>query len=270
VRDSNYSTAPEQEFARRCLDADTCHAALLKSLRSALRKNHGERGFDVRDHAANLYLCFRLLLEQVAKENPGAPPQPTTEEWASYLEQTLASRPFAELGEIAKELPFSAQSQEYTAKLLWIWQHGPDQWRQLFDAFLDPCNRAQFDRLAEIVPRDEIDAWDVFGGQSYSRGEFEAFCRWLPAQYAEVLTTHFQHPDADWRACAYQNYLTKAPEPILRHRWRHADELPAWQSALLDRRLFAPEAIRPAAVVYDTQEVEADLRLQDPFNHRSF
>ena len=37
------------------------------------------------------------------------------------------------------------------------------------------------------------------------------------------------HPDRDWAACAYQNYLAKAPEPILQHWFRLFDDLPLWQ-----------------------------------------
>lgn len=88
--------------------------------------------------------------------------------------------------------------------------------------------------------------------------------------YVEALRAHFDHSDRDWGACAYQNQLAKAQEPILRHLWRRASDSFAWQAELLDRRLFAPERVRPAAIVEDIQTVEGDLRLQEPFNHRSF
>ena len=98
----------------------------------------------------------------------------------------------------------------------------------------------------------------------------QAFCRWIPAHFSEVLRDHFNHPDRDWGACAYQNYLAKTPEPILQHWFKLVDEVPGWQAKLLDRRLFAPEGVRPAAIVEDIQSVEGDLRLQDPFNHRRY
>jgi len=97
-----------------------------------------------------------------------------------------------------------------------------------------------------------------------------AFCRWLPPRYAEVLRDHFNHPEPDWANCAYQNYLAKAQEPVLRLRWNQVRDLSAGQAELLDRRLFAPERVRPAAVIEDIQTVEGDLRLRDPFNHRAF
>ena len=74
----------------------------------------------------------------------------------------------------------------------------------------------------------------------------QAFCRWIPAHFSEVLRDHFNHPDRDWGACAYQNYLAKTPELILQHWFKLVDEVPGWQAKLLDRRLFAPEGVRPA------------------------
>jgi hypothetical protein len=97
-----------------------------------------------------------------------------------------------------------------------------------------------------------------------------AFCQWLPAQYSEVLRDHFNHPDRDWAAYAYQNYLAKTPEPILQHYFKLFDDLPGWQLELLDRRLYALEPVRPAALLDDMQTVEGDVRLQDPFNHRGY
>src|SRR5437899_6619788 len=105
---------------------------------------------------------------------------------------------------------------------------------------------------------------------SVTHGEMRAYCRWLAPKYAEALRSHSDHSDRDWGAYAYQNYLTKAQESILQHWCRQGSSLPAWQAELLDRRLFAPKPAPPAAIVEDTQTVKVDLRLEDPFNHRSY
>lgn len=263
---------PEVEFYRRCPDADAGRDGLLKSLRCAITvlKDPCESRRDMARYSASV--SFRLLLERAARENPGASPQTErTEDWVGDIERTLLSRPFAELAELRRDMTLPALSSEYLAKSFWIWRHGAEQWKQLHRYALGAQEGRVFDRLSEIVPPGELDAWDdLVLDQPVDHGEMRAYCRWLAPQYGEALRTHFHHTDRDWRACAYQNYLAKAPEPILAHRWRRSEDLPPWPSELLDRRLFAPESIRPSAIVYDTQRVESDLRLEDPFNHRAF
>jgi len=211
------------------------------------------------------------LLRDVAIENPGAEGQPTTtDEWIVWLYHTLSLPAFAQLSEVGQQL-LKGGGTEYCAQSLWIWRHGKEQWKQLHSYSLFAQEERVFDRLAEIMPVDGLDAWDdIVLNQPTNHGEVRAFCRWLSSKYVGALGTHFDHSDGDWGACAYQNYLAKSPEPILRHLWRRAGNLPGWQAELLDRRLFAPESVRPAAIVEDIQTAEGDLRLQDPFNHRSF
>ncbi|HET8827359.1 MAG TPA: hypothetical protein VFM77_19615 [Terriglobales bacterium] len=163
---------------------------------------------------------------------------------------------------------------EFLARSLWIWRHGEHDWQQLYfnsGMFRDDWISGEvLKRLAEIVPEDELETWGTLVSWDSDEARIRAFCRWLPAKYAEVLREHFNHPERDWGACAYQNYLSKAPEPMLRLSWARMEDLPGWQAALLDRRLFAPPAVRPAALIEDIQSVEGDLRLQDPFNHRAY
>jgi hypothetical protein len=212
------------------------------------------------------------LLRDAAIDNPSSEPQPTTtDEWIVWLYRTLSLPAFNAPAELGRGLLEGSNRSEYFAQSLWIWLHGKEHWEQLYSYALGNQEARVFDRLAEIVPPDRLDAWDgLVLNQPTDHGEIRAFCRWLAPTYVEALRTHFDHSDRDWRACAYQNYLAKAPETILRHLWRQADEIPAWQSRLLDRRLFAPERLRPAAIVEDIQTMEGDLRLRDPFNHRSF
>jgi hypothetical protein len=119
------------------------------------------------------------------------------------------------------------------------------------------------------MPSDRLEEWDqLFLCQYEDHGQMRAFCQWLPPEYADVLRSHFDHSDQDWRTCAYHGYLAKAPEAVLQHHWRRRDDLPAWQVRLLDRRLFAPSAVRPGPVVEDIQDAEMDCRLEDPFSRR--
>jgi hypothetical protein len=210
------------------------------------------------------------LLREAAIRNPSKEQlTPYPEEWHSWLFLTFSETPFKELAETGKQL--HRIPNEYLVQSLWIWRHGAKQWKNLHSyAF---CNQEWrvFDRLAEIIPSDDLEAWDdLVLWHPTDHGEIRAFCRWVPPKHVEALRAHFNHSDRDWRACAYQNYLSKAPEAILGHLWRQSEDLPGWQAKLLDRRLFAPEGARPAAVIEDIQKVEGDLRLQDPFNHRCF
>jgi hypothetical protein len=257
--------SPEVEFYRRCIDREVLVAGLMGTLAAGaafagdsdpIRHELGrEIGF----------AALRLRLEDAASQDPCGEEGPfdTAEEWGSWFQATLARPAFAHLEEFRRDM-FLAQS-------LWIWRHGESNWRRLLDYALMTQDCRVFERLAKIVPPDELEAWDdVVLNQATDHGEMRAYCRWLAPQYAELLRTHFDHPDRDWGACAYQNYLWKTPEPILQHAFRRSQYLPGWQVELLDRRLYAPEAVRPAAIVEDTQTVEGDLRLEDPFNHRSF
>jgi hypothetical protein len=264
--------SPEKEFYRRCAHIDTRREQMLASLHRKVTLLHDPNGAKrelARGIAWGLWL---QLLRGVAIENPGAEAQPTaTEEWIVWFYRTLSLPAFAQLSDLGHELLKGSGRSEYFAQSLWIWLHGKEQWRQLHSYAL--CNQEArvFDRLAEIVPCDELDAWDdLVLNQPVNHGEIRAFCRWLSPAYVEALRAHFDHSDRDWGACAYQNYLAKAQEPILRHLWRRASDSLTWQAELLDRRLFAPERVRPAAIVEDIRTVEGDLRLQDPLNHRSF
>jgi hypothetical protein len=152
-------------------------------------------------------------------------------------------------------------------KEVMVWQHGESHWKDLHSYCLRDQEGIAFDHLAEIVPESEVDAWDdLVLNQPMDNGEMRAFCRWLPTLHAEALRMHFHYSDRDWRECAYHNYLAKSPEAILRHHWRRFEDLPIWQARLLDRRLFAPEAVRPAPLVEDRQRMISDMRMKDPFD----
>ena len=261
--------SPEREFSRRCKDRALRRSALLESLNLgvSLSREAGVRG-ELGKRVA--WTAFPLLLQDAAADTPGIEqPCPSEDEWINWFKNVLTQPAFAHLAEFGRAVLARSAS---LAEALWIWHHGPNEWRQLYE-YACGCNpdRRVFTQLSLIVPKDELDSWDHFVlDQPQDRGEMRAYCRWIDAEYVEVLRTHFDHPYSDWRACAYQNYLAKAREPILNHHWGRSERLERWQFELLDRRLFAPAPLRPAAIVEDVQQVEADLRLRDPFNHRAF
>jgi len=268
----------EEEFYRRSTDIHQRYQPMLASLRKnmALVNDPDETMREIALGCA--FSLLMHLLRDVALQNPAAVPFHTTaEQYRAWMDETLSSAPFREIAEAGQQLlKFRRErnSDEYVARSLWIWLHGRSDWEQLYSVsgmFRDDWIAGRvLDRLAEIAPEDALETWGTLVTWDTDEARIRAFCRWLPAKYAEVLREHFNHPERDWGACAYQNYLSKAEERILRLLWRHVSDLPQWQAELLDRRLFAPEGARPAAIVEDIQEVEGDLRLQDPFNHRSY
>lgn len=263
---------PEEEFYRRCASIKERRAQLVLSLQQNLPSLDGPDQL-TRELAGYSARCtFRLLLREIAIQNPHAEPLPLSDEaWDVWFKQKLESPAFNELAGLGRDLLKAQPYLRYLARSLWLWLHGDDDWEPLYrSSGLSFEDSRYFERLAEIVPPEKLEIWD---GLVMSDSRFErihAFCRWLPAKYAEVLQDQFNHPDRDWAACAYQNYLAKTPEPILQHWFKLFDDLPGWQLELLDRRLFAPEPVRPAPLLEDIQTVEGDLRLEDPFNHRGY
>jgi hypothetical protein len=267
-----YLPPPEKEFYRRCPNIEHRRKPMLASLRRNIPLlNSSERlTSEMARHA--VASTWKFLLKDIATQNPCAEGRPLTDDaWDAWLSEKLSSLPFAELTELGRDLLKTGSSWRYYAQSVWIWLHGSGDWDLLYRTINYLAdNYCYFERLAEIVPPGRLDIWD---GLVMSDSRFErihAFCQWLPAQYSEVLRDHFNHPDRDWAAYAYQNYLAKTPEPILQHYFKLFDDLPGWQLELLDRRLYALEPVRPAALLDDMQTVEGDVRLQDPFNHRGY
>jgi hypothetical protein len=141
------------------------------------------------------FSALTRLLRDTAILNPGAEEQPTTsEEWMAWFDRTLPSPPFAQLAEAGRDFLKAPRRNEYLAHSLWIWRHGEDQWRQLHSYASGTQERRVFDRLAEIVPADELDIWDdLILDQPINHGEIRAYCKWLSPKYADALRTHFDH-----------------------------------------------------------------------------
>jgi hypothetical protein len=263
-----------EEFYRRCADARVRGEELRSFLQRLLRSQKTGTPYDYADQLA--WRCWIRLLQDAAQANRGDDPLPQSEEeWNKYFDRTMSLPPFSPVAELGHELIATGANLKSNAKSLWIWRHGKDEWEKLYfqsGIFVsDFYNSASIlNRLAEIVPAERLDIWDGFVMNDSGFERIHAFCRWLPAKYAEVLRDQFNNPDRDWAACAYQNYLAKTYEPILHHYFKLFDDLPGWQLKLLDRRLYAPELVRPSPLLEDMQTVEGDLRLQDPFNHRGY
>ena len=263
---------PEEEFYRRCESIEERRAAMIASLQRNLPLLESPNQLTKELAGYSARPTFRLLLRDIAIQSPCAEPQPLTDEaWDVWFKAKLESPAVREHADLGHNLLKAQPYLRYLAQSFWIWLHGKDDWESLYSGIgFSFAGDTYFEQLGGVVPPEKLDIWD---GLVMNESRFErihAFCQWLPPKYAEVLRDHFNHPDRDWAACAYQNYLAKTPEPILQHWFKLFDDLPGWQLALLDRRLFAPEAIRPASLLEDIQTVEGDLRLEDPFNHRGY
>jgi hypothetical protein len=265
-----YLSSPIDEFHRRCNSAANGSEQMVAALRRNLELLN-DSDLVTKELARKVSVeLWMNLLKDAATENPASEDLPRRpENSTAWFYQELSTHPFSHLSGFARQLSLRRLQEEHIMKHFWIWRHGRDNWKNLLN-YTSYCDEPKvFDRLAEIVPPDELAAWDgILGYRAENHGEITAFCKWISPQHVEALRLHFQHNDSDWRTCAFQNYLTKAPEIILKHLWDHAYNLPFWQAKLLDRRLFAPTSLRSPATVADIQAVEGDLRLRDPFNHR--
>jgi len=262
---------PEREFFRRCKDHSLRRLLMCAQLAAAARRFREGEDFDRTVVRGSIHSLLALLLEGSDAPCPTGPIPDSAENWNVWLNQILTTAAFTDVAAAAGEFLswYGRLDMGRAARRLWVSCHGPNDWRTLHQLALQHDDSFVYDRLAEIMPSDRLEEWDwLVLNESNDKGQMRAFCRWLPSEYADVLRTHFNHSDADWGACAYQAFLAKAPEAVLHHHWRRRDDLPSWQVRLLDRRLFAPPAIRPGPVVEDIQEAEWDFRLVDPFSRR--
>jgi hypothetical protein len=269
--ESWYLGDPVDEFYSRCTDESVRQQRLAASLQKhlPLLKDQDETARKFADEVA--LRTWLKLVQSTALLNPAADDVPHREGWDAYFDKVLSQASFSLVAELGRDLIQTHPHLRRMGRSIWIWRHGTNAWEQLYSAVGHfSQNSSYYDRLAEVIPGDRLDIWGGFVTSDFNDDGIRAFCRWLPSKFAEVLRDQFAHPDRDWAACAYQNYLAKTPEPILHHWFRLFDDLPRWQLELLDRRLFAPESVRPSAILEDMQSVEGDLRLQDPFNHRHY
>jgi hypothetical protein len=266
--DHGWLPSPTLEFYRRCNDDPGARRARIYSAIDKYLKLLSHSDDATRDHARRFVLdAWLILLRDVATKNASSELGPyAPDDLAAWFKSTLTETPFTRLAEIDRCLPPSPNRNQYWAKWVWVWRHSGANWKNLHAYALGNPEERAFDRLAEIIPQDDLEAWDdLLIGQIVDTGQMRAFCRWVSPRYVEALREHFHHSDRDWGTCAFLNYLAKAPGPIVRHQMRGADDMPVWQTKLLDRRLFAPEFVRPAANLEDRQTIIADPRLEDPF-----
>ncbi|MCU1233136.1 MAG: hypothetical protein JWP63_1103 [Candidatus Solibacter sp.] len=217
---------------------------------------------------ASIHRLLHWALKNAATASTGLAESMPDEEWNRWLAETIASPAFAEVSQAAGEF-LGWYNGDYQARWVWVHCQDSDNWERVHQLACEYSEFFIFDRMAEITPSDRLEEWDRHVlHETENHGQIAAFCRWLPVELAGVLRIHFDHSDEEWGACAYQGYLAKSPEPVLRHDWRCRETLPNWQVKLLDRRLFAPEAIRPAPEVVDIQTAEWDFRQVEPFSRR--
>jgi hypothetical protein len=261
---------PEEEFYRRCGDRTVRLREMCAHLEAAASCFRQGGEVETSLARASIHCLLHLTVrEAAATASCLAESIPDcTEEWSRWLSGTLAAPAFADISRAAGEF-LSWLTGEYDARWVWVYCHGPNDWQKLHELALQCGDWFVYDHLADIMPPDRLEEWDsLVLWQSEDHGQMRAFCRWLRPEYDVVLRSHFDHSDSDWGACAYQAHLTKSPEPVLLHEWRRKGNSPGWQVKLLDRRLFAPEAVRPGPFVEDIQDAEADVRLEDPFSRR--
>ena len=264
---------PEREFFMRFKERAIRRTLMCAGLVAAARRFRDGQEFDRAVVRGSIHSLLQLLVRDTGAPCPTEPIPDSAEKWKAWLDQILTTPAFADVTAAAGEFLSwygGHIDTERAARQLWVFCHGPNDWRQLNQFALQYDDSFIYDRLAEIMPADRLEEWDsLVLHESEDNGQMRAFCRWLPTEYTDVLRSHFDHSDADWGACAYHAYLAKAPEAVLQHQWRRRDDLPSWQVRLLDRRLFAPLSIRPGPVVEDIQEVQWwDFRLADPFSRR--
>ena len=163
--------------------------------------------------------------------------------------------------------------------LFWARRHIDLPWHQLkeiVNTIEDEYPYQGIYLMERKVPKEQIDAWwicldpfrDLLQG---TRGLFPmiSFCKWLANSFRDVLIPLFNHSDIDVAVCAYQAYLHKAPKPVIEHMVKSKSRVPSWQSAILERFMYAPEVVKLPKYLEDVQSVEQDIRLLDPLNHRA-
>jgi len=164
----------------------------------------------------------------------------------------------------------------HVAASFWVLRHDECSWERLIErapGLGRRLAREVLDRASRIVPRDRLDVWVDLLERRSDLGDhpMRAFCGWLPSDDRDALLLHVDDANPDWAACAYQAYLHRCPRSVRQFRWdswRARRRMPSWQELILDRHLHAPVEVRPGPVLHGTQEVEADIRLEDPLNHR--
>jgi len=151
----------------------------------------------------------------------------------------------------------------YFPQVLWVAQRTAADLEELIR---ENC----LERAAAVCPPGRFDVWERLLRMPM-RGQYaiRRFCSWLDPEDRDRLVPHFAREDRDWAACAFHAWLWMLPDRIAA-RLAVDGSRPAWQDTIVDRFIHAPAALKPPPYVTDTQETEADFRLYDPFNVRSF
>jgi hypothetical protein len=270
----HYMLLPLREYVARTPDR-TARAEGLRGLIRAYAPG-GEHGATMEAQEIR-EVALQHLLTDVARAFPPPTELPSEEpEEASlcFLDQ-LYEGGHGEIADLCKlhreERPLGQL--EPLALRWWVERHDGSSWELLVDDVALLEERGPYlalRRMSQIVPPDRPDAW----GHALRIGQrglypLQYFAAWLARDLRDLLLPEFSSPDREWGESAFLAYLHRVPEPVALSLLG-SGELRAWQAPVLDRFLFAPRAVRPGPVLYDIQDSEADFRLHDPFNARSF
>jgi hypothetical protein len=250
----------------------------INNLLEVARQKKGEKSYNTPITSRCLRVIINLIAETV-ELSPQEKPE-SNEELFDFLVNCLNKYGFPNVADFCKEACIPNKGYgliKGIAKRLWVRSLYNIPWDELKEKIYEIEDQMPYEglRLLEkVVPHEALEIWHIFF-MFHERGLFPigAFCRWLPNDFRDVLIPFFTYHDLEVAACAYQSYLYKTPKTVLDYNWNYDLErkrTPFWQLQILDRYLFAPDAIKPPCVVHDVQEVEYDMRLHDPLNIRCF
>ncbi len=218
---------------------------------------------------------LRQILRDLAPtfSPPDGPMPRDSEAWSDWIRTELAGAAYQVLADLYERL-YPRPLRHPLAAAFWVQRHDVNTWERLIHDLevLDRlCGYAVIEHLVTIVPSDELAAWQpVLSLPQKGNYPIVALCQWLQPEFRDVLAlyTTKRQPNDNVAPCAYQAYLHKTPRVVLEEFWGEHQNFPLWQLLTLDRYLFALQPVKPMPVVWDAQEVEADLRLEDPLNGR--
>ncbi len=264
-----------EEYVRRNPDRTARLSVLVDNAAKLIdfKKKYGKQKWgSVRFHL--LRHIFRQIMKDIAPEFtlndklPGEWRNPS-EDWSDWLKTVFAKAGYDTVANLCQYLnPYREGHM-----LAVLFRIETMSWQQLEKHIFRSKNLPHYgfiDRLADVVPSERLDVWEMILKSEKTHYPFVVFCRWLQPEYRDALLRYcnLYEVNCTKAVCAFYSYLSKTPHPVLEAMWQCAKSLPTWQSQELDRCLFAPEPIKPPQLLWDRQNIEADLRLEDILSHR--
>ncbi len=263
-----------KEYVRRNPNRTERLPALINNAAKLIdiKEKYGEQKWGIQFHL--LHHIFKQIMKDIAPEfvlNDKLPGgwRNSSEDWYNWLTTVLSKAGYDSVVNLYRHLNPYREGH----LLAVLFRIETMNWQQLerHISGLDNLPHDGFiDRLADIVPSERLDVWKMVLKLEKNHYSFVAFCRWLQPEYRDALLWYcnLYEVNCTKAVCAFYSYLSKTPHPVLEAMWQCAKSLPTWQSQELDRCLFAPEPIKPPQLLWDRQNIEADLRLEDLLSHR--